>query len=210
MPIPPELGLRRGWIYEVAATTLGRDGPHAAPIGVSTPDGVVLRAELYKGSATLANILENGLLGLNFPPGPALLQTALHHRDRLRFAALAPEPPAAALAPEPPATPRGVPFLEGADAWLELRGLRTEDAGRTVRLEASPGRLRAFGPVRLVNRAEGLLLESLVLSTRLHLMPPGQGRERLKENARVVTKVAPGSELAAAMGELLAALGLSS
>ena len=201
MPIPPELGLRPGWIYEVAATTLGPGGPHAAPIGVSTPDGLLLRAALYKGSATLANILENGVLGLNFPPGAALLQTALHHRDRLRYAALEPETAAA---------PRAVPFLSEADAWLELRDLRTEDTGPTVRLEASPGRFRAFGPVRLINRAEGLLLESLVLSTRLHLLPPGRGREILKENARVITKVAPGSEQAAAMGDLLAVLDLSS
>jgi hypothetical protein len=201
MPIPPELGLRHGWIYEVAATTLGRGGPHAAPIGVSTPDGLILRAELYKGSGTLANILEHGVLGLNFPPGAALLQTALHHRDRLRYAAMEPETAAA---------PRAVPFLSGADAWLELRDLRTEDTGHTVRLEAWPVRFRAFGPVRLVNRAEGLLLESLVLSTRLHLLPPGRGREILRENTRVITKVAPGSDQAAAMRDLLAVLDLSS
>ncbi len=201
MPLPPSLGLRHGFIYEVAATTLGAPGPHAAPIGVATPDGVVLRAELYKGSATLANILGNGVAGLNFLPEAALLHQALHHRDELRFETPAPQ------AGEPfPA----VPFLTGADAWLELCRVRIEDAGRTVRLEASPGRFRAFGPVRLINRAEGLLLESLVLSTRLRLLPPEVVAAQLRENARVIAKVAPGSAQAAAMGDLLDVLGLSS
>ena len=198
MPVPATLGLRPGWIYEVAATTLGGSGPHAAPLGVSTPDGNVLRVELYKGSTTLANILNNGVLGINFLSQAAKLQTALHRRDRLRFVSLTPDADGAA----PPA----LPFLEDADAWLALCRPQTEDAGRLVRVTAVPGRLSVFRPVRLINRAEGLLLESLVLSTRLHLLPPGEGRKRLVENARVIAKVAPDSAQAAAIADLLAVL----
>jgi len=198
MPVPATLGLRPGWIYEVAATTLGGSGPHAAPLGVSTPDGNVLRVELYKGSTTLANVLENGALGINFLSEAAKLQTTLHHRDKLRFVSLTSGVDEAA-----PAAPL---FLEDADAWLALCRPQTEDAGRLVRVTAVPGHFRVFRPVRLINRAEGLLLESLVLSTRLYLMPPDEGRERLLENARVIAKVAPDSTQAAAIADLLAVL----
>lgn len=184
------LGLRPGWIYEVAASTLGAGGPHAAPLGVFTPDGRSLRAELHKGSATLANILNNGILGLSFLPEAAMLHTVLHRLESLHFASLEGGNP--------------VPcFLQGADAWIELRLTSTADYGRTVHLEALPGRSAIFGPVRLINRAEGLLLESLVLITRRHLLPAELIGEQLRENSRVVNKVAPGSVQAAAMRELL-------
>jgi len=189
--------MQHGWIYEVIATTSGEHGPHAAPIGILTPGDETLKAELYKGSATLANIRGNGILGLNLVHDPVLLQDALYHRERLRFSLATGDPGAA-----------GIPFLEGADAWLALRPAWGPEAEKTVGLTARLLWSRTFGPVSLLCRAPGLLLESLVLSTRRHILPPDQVRDTLAENARVIAKVAPGSTYAAAILDLLGVMGL--
>lgn len=190
--------MRHGWIYEVIASTSGEHGPHAAPIGILTPDGQAFKAELYKGSATLGNILRNGVFGLNLVHDVAMLQEALHHRKRLRFSTAGGDEEAGRTM---------IPFLEGADAWLELKPAKGPETENTVCLEAELVRCRTFGPVSLINRAEGLLLESLVLSTRSHVLPPDHVRGRLLENARVIAKVAPGSTQAAGIRDLLGVMG---
>jgi len=187
--------MQHGWIYEVIATTCGEHGPHAAPMGILTPDGVTLKAELFKGSKTLANFLQNQILGLNLVHDPVQLHDALYRRERLRFTFAVGEAV-------------GVPFLENADAWLALHLTRGPETERTMILTATLAWWRAFGPVSLLNRAPGLLLESLVLSTRRHLLPPEAFRERLLENARVIAKTAPGSVQATAMEDLLGVMGL--
>ncbi len=196
MKIPQDLGMQHGWIYEVVAGTRSEDGPHAAPIGVMTPDGRIIKAELYKGSTTLENILRNSLLGLNLPPDATMLQTALYHRQELRYVT----------------SPTGsdVPFVMGADAWLELRVTSTRESTNKILLEAELSGCHIQRPVKLLNRAHGLLLESLVLSTRRHLLDPQFVRDQLLENARVISKVAPGSTYAASMGDLLQRIGIKS
>ena len=196
MQIPAAFGIQHGWIYEVIATTSGECGPHAAPIGILTPDGATLKAELYKGSTTLANFLRNNILGLNLVHDPVQLHDALYRRERLHFTGAAGEA-------------AGVPFLKDADAWLALRPARGPETEKTMILTATLAWWRAFGPVSLLNRAPGLLLESLVLSTRRHILPPDEFRERLLENARVIAKTAPGSAQAAAMEDLLGVMGLA-
>jgi hypothetical protein len=198
MRIPESFGMRSGWIYEVIASTRGEHGPHAAPVGILTPDGQSLKAELYKGSTTLANILRNGVLGLNLVRDAVMLQEALYHRERLAFTRMEPG--------EEDGT--GAPFIKGAEAWLELKPARESETENTVRFAAQLVRWRQFGPVGLLNRAEGLLLESLVLSTRRHVLPADQVRSQFLENARVIAKVAPGSRYAQAIRDLLAAMGL--
>ena len=189
--------MRPGWIYEVVASTLDERGFHAAPIGILTRDGETLKAELYKGSATLANIARNGILGINLVSDPVLLHNALHRRDTLLFAT--DEMPRAET-----------PFLRGADAWLELAPSLISGETASVHLLATLTHWRQFAPVRLLNRAAGLLLESLVLSTRRHILPAEHIRDQLVENARVIRKVAPDSSYATAMTELLAVCALSS
>jgi hypothetical protein len=189
--------MQPGWIYEVVASTRGERGPHAAPIGILTPDGERLKAELYQGSTTLANIGRHGVFGINLVHDPVMLHKALHHRDRLRFTTDGQAPGAT------------TPFLEGADAWLELEACLKPGQENTVIMEAGLARCRQLGPVSLINRAKGLLLESLVLSTRRHILPVERVRDQLLENARVIAKVAPGSSYAEAVGELLAEAGLA-
>ncbi|MGE4506585.1 MAG: hypothetical protein AB7D51_14655, partial [Desulfovibrionaceae bacterium] len=74
--------------------------------------------------------------------------------------------------------------------------------GKTILLKAQILAEGGRSPV-LINRARGLFLESLVLSTRRRIL--GQAAEdQLRENARVIAKVAPGSPYEQAMNELLA------
>jgi hypothetical protein len=77
-----------------------------------------------------------------------------------------------------------------------------DEAGKTRILAEIAGQ-QLGGPVKLINRAAGLFLESLILSTRAHLLPEGQTAGQLRENLRVIAKVAPGSAYAQAMRELI-------
>ena len=67
------------------------------------------------------------------------------------------------------------------------------------------------GAPRLINRAEGLLLESLVLASRLERRETAAAAlTTLTENHRVVSKVAPGSPYERALTALLRDLGVPS
>lgn len=183
-----QLGMRPHWIYEVVITTRGRSGPNAAPIGVWTEDGQILCAALYKGSATRENILEGREFAVNLVDDPLTLHAALHRREALAFK---------------PSRGIDAPVLAAAESWLEMRlAEHREDEGKTL-IRAEIAGPCPDGPAKLINRAPGLFLESLILSTRAHLSSPGQAAERLRENLRVMAKVAPGSAYVKAMQELL-------
>lgn len=199
MDIPETLGMRPGWIYEVVASTTGEHGPHAAPIGIAADGAHTFSMDLYKGSTTLGNILRAPILGINLFPDVVMLHKALYRRQELRFAAHAPTPGQTGQAP---------PFLEGAQAWLTLAPEVERETGPLVRVTARLARCDILGSVALINRAAGLTVESLVLSTRRHILPPDAVRARIAENARVVSKVAPGSSYESCLRELLALAGL--
>jgi hypothetical protein len=59
------------------------------------------------------------------------------------------------------------------------------------------------GSPRLINRAEGLLLESLVLASRLERRDATAALATLIENHQVVGKVAPGSAYERALATLV-------
>jgi hypothetical protein len=179
-----------GWIYEVVVTTIRPCGFSAAPFGIWTDDGSTLRAALFKGASSLRSILEQRRFIVNFVDDPLILHRALHHRDTLDFETLADGPAG------------GMPVLAGVGSWVAAGLVGQEDQGKTILLEAQ---ILAEGgrPPVFINRARGLFLESLVLSTRRQLL--GRAAEdQLLENARVIAKVAPGSPYEQAMNELLA------
>jgi hypothetical protein len=119
------------------------------------------------------------------------LHAALNRRDELVFDAV-PEGPAA-----------GWPVLAGVPSWLAMRVVGLKDAGEKMLLTAGVVGGSEAGPGRLINRAKGLFLESLVLSTRCRLMG-WAAVDQLRENVRVIAKVAPGSDYETAVRELLA------
>ena len=183
--------MRPRWIYEVVVTARQGDGIAAAPFGVWTDDGTVLRAALFKGSSTLQSILDQRCFVVNCVDDPLVLHHALNRRDQLAFDVIRDGEGA------------GLPVLDGVPAWLAVRLVRHEDDGNRVLLQAEPIAESATAPGELVNRARGLFLESLVLSTRCRLLG-SVATDQLRENARVIAKVAPDSRYEAAIGELLA------
>lgn len=191
MTDPRLRSLRPGWIYEVALTARRGDLVAVGPFGVWTGDGKTLEAALFKGSSTLEAIRENGCFVVNFVEDPLDLHEALHRRDRLVFEAV------------PGGGAAGWPVLADVPAWLAMQVIHLDDAGETMRLKAEIVDASGTPPGVLVNRAKGLFLESLVLSTRCALL----GRsavDQLRENVRVIAKVAPGSDYETAARELLA------
>jgi hypothetical protein len=190
------LCLRPRWTYEVVVSTFSDDLPHATPIGVwtdETPDS--LHMEIYEASETLRNVLANKCLVVNFPPDVVSLSTALLSPGRLAFGQ---------------ARKVRAPVLRDASAVVEL----VLDSATVL-----PGRMSITGlavhterrrTLQLVNRADSLLLESLILATRREMLDRSFVASALVENYRVIRKVAPGSAIESSMSELLRSLGLPS
>lgn len=189
------LGLRELWTYEVLVSTFRHSAPHAAPMGVWTDNGDELSLDAYKGSQTLANLLETGDFAVNFPVDSGTLYAAIRAPEQLAFTA---------------ARSVRAPLVAGCTACVELSASRTIDSGEAMRVTGTVRRVHQDGPIRLINRAEGLLLESLVLSTRQQQFEPALVAATLKENLRVVSKVAPGSPYQDALEALLRDAGASS
>jgi len=189
------LGLQDRWIYEVLISTFRDDTPHAAPIGVWINGADELLMDVYDGSQTLANILEGGHFVANFPVDAGMLYTALRAPQQLAFAE---------------ARLVHAPIVAGCTATVELALSRATPGGDRVRIVGDVKRVHHAGAPRLINRAEGLLLESLVLATRLERREAAAALTTLTENLRVVGKVAPGSAYESALAALLRDLGLSS
>lgn len=187
----PLRGLRRNWIYEVVVTARRGDAITAGPFGVWTDDGATLKAALFNGSSTLEAIREARCFVINFVEDPLDLHAALNHRDRLVFDTVAGEGGA------------GYPVLANTPAWLAMRVVRLDAEGEKTLLTAEIAAASDARPAEPVNRARGLFLESLVLSTRCRLLGPS-AVDRLRENVRVIAKVAPGSGYQTAVEELLA------
>jgi hypothetical protein len=189
------LGLHDRWIYEVLISTYRHDTPHAAAIGVWTDGADELLMDVYDGSQTLANILGGRDFVVNLPGDATQLHVALHAPEQLAFA---------------PARLVHAPVVAGCTATVELTMSRATPGAGMVRIAGEVRRVHHAGPPRLINRAEGLLLESLVLASRLERRDAGAALTTLTENHRIVSKVAPGSTCESAMATLLRDLGQSS
>lgn len=182
------LGLRRHWIYEALVATTTPHGPHASPTGLWTDDGRRLRMDLYPSSSTLTALLATGECSADFPADAHELFVALHEPETLAFS---------------PARTLGAPLVAGASAALELKVTDTSPHGDVTRVTAAVAAVHESGPLHLINRAEGLLLESLVLSTRVEILGARAVTDALGEHLRVVNKVAPGSKWADDLETLL-------
>jgi hypothetical protein len=189
------LPLQKGWIYEVVICTFSGDVPHAAPFGVWTDDYATLEIDMYAGSRTLENVLASREFVVAFPPDVPTLFAALFAPEQLVFGA---------------AGSVRAPSLAGAAASVELVVRRATPIEDGTRISALPRRTRVGGGLAPINRADGLLLESLVLATRLDRLGDAAVMAALAENQRVVRKVAPGSPCEHAMSALLQSLGTSS
>ena len=190
-----KIGMQKGWTYEVIVSTFGDDGPHSAPMGVWTDDLAVLSMDIYTDGRTLKNIMDLKELAVNFVDDAVLFHDSLFHCENLEFR---------------DSTNIRAPLLSKAPAVVEAGLLGVEKKGGRFRVHCRPVHIVSSGPVKLINRAEALVVEGLILSTRLPYLGKAKVRDALREYCRVVKKVAPGSEYERIMEELVAALPESS
>ncbi len=185
------IGMQKGWIYEVIVSTYRGDKPHSTPIGVWTDDFVTLEMEIYSDSGTLRSIIELKDFTVNLIADVSVFYDSLfdeanvEYRDSLNINA---------------------PIVRSASAMIEARLKKVENKGNRFHLESEPVNVQVNEPVKLINRAEAIVLESLILGTRLPYLPGSRAQEVLRENCRIVRKVAPGSEYEKIMGKLVEAL----
>lgn len=185
------IGMKRGWIYEVIVSTYRGNKPHSAPIGVWTDDFVTLKMEIYSDSGTLRNIMELKDFAVNLIADVTVFYNSLfdkanvEYRDSLNINA---------------------PVVRSASAIIEARLKKAENKGNRFHLESEPVDVEVNEPVKLINRAEAIVIESLILGTRLPYLPGSRAQEALRENYRIVKKVAPGSQYERIMGKLVEAL----
>lgn len=185
------LGLTPGWIYETVVCTYSSGSPHASPVGVWTHDLRSLCMELYDTSLTLTALRESGEFVVDLPADAWTFFLALREPSALRFER---------------ACRVSAPCLANATATIELAVTDVAPReGRTL-VTALVRHVSVRGEVRLINRAEGLLVESLIVASRAALRPRESTLAVLAENARAVERVAPGSSFAEAMSRLRVAL----
>ncbi|MDM8557029.1 DUF447 family protein [Desulfococcaceae bacterium HSG7] len=187
-----QLGMKKEWIYEIILSSFSNDIPRAAPFGVKTSDFKYVRFALYKGSHTLENILDHREFVINVVQDMDIVYDALYAKDKLKYGL---------------ALKINAPILNDAPANIEVKLTSTASKNQLVAVEAEIVHVQINKPCIPINRAKNLLLESLIIATRVSYLPEGRAVELLKENNRVIKKVAPGSKYAAMMEELLIKFG---
>jgi hypothetical protein len=182
------LGMKKNWLYEIVVSSYSGQTPNVAPFGVKTKDYKNLTIEMYKGSATLKNILEAGEFAVNVVDDPVIFYNALYCKGKMHFNG---------------AEMIKAPVIVDSPASIEVRLKKTEEREKSYILKAEVIHINFRQKSQLTNRAKSLALESLILSTRKNLFPEKEMERMLRENYRVVKKVAPESEYEKMMHDLL-------
>ncbi len=183
-----QLGIRKNWLYEVVITSIDNNVPHAAPFGVKTADFKLVSIEMYKGSNTLRNVLKSKEFVINTVTDSTVFYQALYEREKINFGS---------------AKMIKAPVLTDSPASIEVRLTNAINSEQSLVIEAEVVYIHIRNRSELINRAESLVLESLILATRIPHLPERKPEELLRENYRVIKKVAPGSKYEHVMQELL-------
>lgn len=145
-------------------------GGHATPMGARFEDGrVVLRA--YKSSETGGLISADGRFVIHFPAGVEVFAKVLESKAFDR---------------------------KDASASLEVEVKEARDDGDCIVYTSEIQDYQVFGEIKPVNRAEALVLEALIESTK-----PRPDEEKIRGLARVVRKVAPDYDYERLIGKIL-------
>jgi len=182
------LGMKKNWLYEIVVSSYSAKTPNIAPFGVRTKDYKNITIEMYKGSTTLNNILETGEFVVNVVDDPVIFYNSLYRKEKMRFSG---------------AKMITAPVIVDSPASIEVRLRDTEEREKSYILRAEVIHIDFRKKSQLINRAKSLALESLILSTRKNLFPEKKMEEMLRENYRVVKKVAPESEYEKMVHDLL-------
>ena len=183
-----QLGMKKNWLYEIVISSIDNNVPHTAPFGVKTTDFKLVSIEMYKGSNTLRNVLKSKEFVINTVSDPTVFYHALYVREKINFGF---------------AKMIIAPVLTDSPASIEVRLKNTINREQSYMIEAEVVYIHIRNPSELINRAKSLVLESLILATRIPYLPERKPEELLRENYRVIKKVAPGSKYEHVMQELL-------
>jgi len=183
-----QLGAEKDWVYEVLLASYCSGVPHVAPFGMRVTDDTRVTLEMYEGSRSLRNVLAAKAFSLNTVQDMDFFYYALFDRERIRYG---------------PAQKVDAPVLIDAPASMEAKVIKVTPAMRRVLVEAEIVHIEYRMKCDLTNRAQSLLLESLIIATRIPYLPEGEPAKVLKEHYRVIKKVAPDSKYEALMKELL-------
>ena len=190
---------RIGEIYETILSTYNDDGrPNAAPVGIAFINRKKIRAQLYKGSRTLTNILSKRCAVANLTSDPILFyKTAFKGETK---------PPNFHFSK---ARTVNAPLLKDAGGYLELSLIRSIPEKEKVNMEFSIRRFSCGQPIRLYSRAAHALLEATVHATRVreYLSRGKRGKaapliRMINHYKDVIGRVSPDSDYARAIKEL--------
>jgi hypothetical protein len=169
-----EAGIGEG-ISEVIVTTESAAGmPNAAPIGILTEidaQGVPKHfIKLYKGSQTLANVLETSTVVANVTNDAVLfVKTAFGHLSEAYLSDFA-----------------GMPVLKDANAWIVFTTVLIEERSDYLHFQVLPLTVKINRKeVKAINRGRNAVIEATILATRLELATDEQEREVMKKHMRL-------------------------
>jgi hypothetical protein len=189
MGLLEKIGMEKDWIYEVIVTTYGdHHRPNSAPMGVWTNDFHTLILEIHKDSKTLKNIMRLGQFAVNLVSDVTIFYESLFDKAKIAYEN---------------STRINAPVIKNVPSVIELRLKDMKEKENSFRIESAPSHIQINDTIKLINRAQSLILESLILATRLSHLPAPKAEETLKENYRIIRKVAPGSQYEELMGKLV-------
>jgi uncharacterized protein len=194
MSVLADMGIKKNWIYEAIISCFNGDKPHAAPFGIKLTDMNTVQLEIYKGSNTLTGLLSTGEFVINFSDTTAYFYESIYEREKLSFTE---------------AKNVKAPVIKGCPAFIEAKVTGNEEKKESYIIDAEIICTTMNNTPVLFNRAEGLVIESLITATRIKYLPEGEAEKILKENYRVIKKVATESAYVETMEKLLNKCGIS-
>ncbi len=188
-----DLGFKKNWTYETIVTCFSDAlQPHASTYAVSSPDLEMIVIDIYEGSKSLKYISSNSDFVINLVSDPVIFYRVLYDKDSLEF-----------IKPDNV----NAPVFSGVNAYIEAKMIESNEKKYKQLLRAETVNIYCDREPALINRAEHLLMESIITSTRIHLFPEGKPEEILRENHRIIKKVAPNSRCSRTMKNLMEKCG---
>jgi uncharacterized protein len=183
-----DFGFKKGWTYEAIISCFNGDMPHAAPFGIKLTDMNTVQLKIYKSSNTLASLLSADEFVINLIDSTTYFYNSLFEMEKLSFTEV---------------KNIKAPVIKDCPAYIEAKVTGNEEKKQSYIIDAEIISTTINKTPVLFNRAEGLVIESLIIATRIKYLPDGEALKILKENYRVIKKVAPDSEYIETMEKLL-------
>lgn len=163
-------GIGEGISEVIVTTESGAGVPNAAPIGIiserTTEGERSYFVKFYRGSQTLANVLETGRLAANVTSDAALfVQTAFDDLPVSCFTVFA-----------------GMPVLREANAWIIFTCELVDERQEYLRFQLCSAAVKINRKeVKAINRGLNAVIEATVLATRLRITTEKRERQVLKQ-----------------------------